>query len=63
MPRETNECLAFQDGMQLLYPKIRGSRGLVLVTPVHNYNLTAWMKAFIDRTYCLYSFDMNNRPR
>jgi multimeric flavodoxin WrbA len=60
--RKTNKCLAFQDGMQLLYPIIRESRGLVLVTPVHNYNLTAWMKAFIDRLYCFYNFDMNSRP-
>ena len=38
------------------------SRGLVLVCPTHNYNVTAWMKAFIDRLYCFYDFD-NNRPR
>ena len=27
-----------------------------------NYNITAWMKAFIDRLYCFYNFD-DNRPR
>ncbi|GCA65007.1 hypothetical protein KIPB_015998, partial [Kipferlia bialata] len=31
-----------------LYPKVIEAQGLVLVCPVHNYNITAWMKAFID---------------
>jgi multimeric flavodoxin WrbA len=48
--------------MHLLYPKVIESQGMVLVCPTHNYNVTAWMKAFIDRLYCLYIFD-NNRPR
>ena len=37
-------------------------QGLILVSPTHNYNITAWMKAFIDRLYCFYDFD-NNCPR
>ena len=44
------------------YPRVIESQGIVLVCPTHNYNVTAWMKAFIDRLYCLYIFD-NNRPR
>jgi multimeric flavodoxin WrbA len=48
--------------MQLLYPKIDESRGIVLVSPVHNYNVTAWMKAFLDRLYCYYIFT-DDRPR
>ena len=50
------------DGMSLLYPKIIDARGLVLVSPTHNYNITAIMKAFIDRLYCFYNFDNKNRP-
>lgn len=50
------------DGMSLLYQQIIPSKGLVLVSPVHNYNVTAWMKAFVDRLYCFYTFE-NNRPR
>ena len=42
--------------MQLIYPKIKGAKGLVLLSPTHNYNVTAWMKAFIDRLYCFYNF-------
>ena len=60
--RRKNTCIGLKDGMHLLYPKVIESQGVVLVCPTHNYNITAWMKAFIDRLYCLYIFD-NNRPR
>lgn len=60
--RKHEMCVGLKDGMQLLYPKVVNSRGIVLVCPTHNYNVTAWMKAFIDRLYCFYKFD-NNRPR
>ncbi|MEJ2097849.1 MAG: NAD(P)H-dependent oxidoreductase [Deltaproteobacteria bacterium] len=51
-----------KDGMHLLYPKVIAAKGMVLVCPTHNYNVTAWMKAFIDRLYCFYIFD-THRPR
>ena len=60
--RKAKVCTGLNDGMHLLYPKLIESQGIVLVCPTHNYNVTAWMKAFIDRLYCLYIFD-NNRPR
>lgn len=60
--RKDNVCTGLKDGMSLLYPEVSGARGLVLVCPTHNYNVTAWMKAFIDRLYCYYIFN-NNRPR
>lgn len=49
-------CTRLQDGMTLLYPRIEAARGLVLASPVHNYNVTSWIKAFIDRLYCYYDF-------
>lgn len=55
-------CTGLHDGMSLLYPGIVESRGLALVCPTHNYNVTAWMKAFIDRLYCFYNFE-DTRPR
>jgi len=55
-------CTGRLDGLSLLYPDIISARGLVLVSPVHNYNITALMKAFIDRLYCFYNFD-NEHPR
>ncbi len=62
MCRKDKICTRLKDGMSLIYPQIIKSRGLVLVCPTHNYNITAWMKAFIDRLYCFYDFD-NSRPR
>lgn len=60
--RATSECSGSYDGMQLIYPKVVAARGLVLASPTHNFNVTAWMKTFIDRLYCYYQFD-NKRPR
>jgi multimeric flavodoxin WrbA len=60
--RKTGVCSGLKDGMSLIYPDLLESQGLILVSPTHNYNITAWMKSFIDRLYCLYRFD-NNRPR
>ncbi|MDY0339937.1 MAG: flavodoxin family protein [Coriobacteriia bacterium] len=55
--RKSGICTRFDDGMTTLYDKIRDARGLVLISPVHNYNVSAWMKSFIDRLYCFYEFD------
>lgn len=60
--RQDRICTRFEDGLTPHYETIRKARGLVLVTPVYNYNMTSWMKAFIDRLYCFYDFD-NHRPR
>jgi len=59
--RKDKRCTGLQDGMQLIYPKIREASGLVLITPIHNYNMTALMKSFIDRLYCFYNFN-DERP-
>lgn len=55
-------CTGLHDDMDIFYPKIIQSSGLILVSPVHHYNITAWMKAFIDRLYCFYDFT-DERPR
>lgn len=60
--RKSKVCTGLIDGMSLMYPKLFAAKGLVLVSPTHNYNVTSWMKAFIDRLYCFYNFE-NNRPR
>lgn len=54
--RQTGECSRFNDDMVGIYKKIVESRGLFLISPAHNYNITAWMKGFIDRLYCFYDF-------
>jgi len=60
--RKDKICTGLNDGMSLTYSQIITSKGLVLVSPTHNYNITSWMKAFIDRLYCFYNFE-NTRPR
>jgi multimeric flavodoxin WrbA len=54
--RGKGRCQRILDGMQQIYPLIQEARGLVLITPVHNYNVSAVVKAFIDRLYCFYDF-------
>lgn len=61
--RKDKICTKLQDGMVPLYSNIIDSQGLILASPVHNYNITSWVKAFIDRLYCFYEFDNNTRPR
>lgn len=60
--RKDKICTHFNDGMGMIYPEFLMADGLVLVSPVHNYNITSWMKAFIDRLYCFYDFE-DTRPR
>lgn len=60
--RKDKVCTGLIDGMSLMYNEIISSKGIVLVSPTHNYNVTSWMKAFIDRLYCFYNFE-DNRPR
>jgi len=59
--RKDKRCTGLQDGMQLIYPKIRKASGLVLISPIYSYNMTALMKSFIDRLYCFYNFS-DERP-
>ena len=60
--RKDKICTGLNDGMSLIYSRVIASKGLVLVSPTHNYNITSWMKAFIDRLYCFYDFE-NTIPR
>lgn len=60
--RKDKICTGLNDGMTLLYKNIFESKGLILVSPTHNYNVTAIVKAFIDRLYCFYEFN-DSRPR
>ena len=59
--RKDKRCTGLQDGMQLIYPKIREASGMILISPIYSYNVTALMKAFIDRLYSFYNFS-DERP-
>lgn len=60
--RKDKICTGLLDGMSAIYGELVSAKGLVLVSPTHNYNVTSWVKAFIDRLYCFYRFE-NDRPR
>ncbi|KKG12524.1 flavodoxin [Methanosarcina sp. 2.H.A.1B.4] len=60
--RKAGTCIKFHDGMGFLYPEIEAAKGLILGSPTYNYNVTAQMKAFIDRLYPYYNFT-NDLPR
>ena len=60
--RKAKACVGLDDDITRLYQSLVTSRGLALVSPTHNYNITALMKAFIDRLYCFYDFT-DDHPR
>lgn len=43
-------CLAFNDDMDLIYPKLAQCSGLIIGSPVFFGSMTAQVKAFMDRT-------------
>jgi multimeric flavodoxin WrbA len=47
-------CARWNDSMAQLYGKLNACQGLILASPVHNYNISCILKAFIDRLYPLY---------
>ncbi len=54
--RSDKTCTRFMDGMHLLYGKLEEADGIILGCPAYNYNVTPWMKAFIDRLYPFFDF-------
>ncbi len=56
----TNRCVV-NDDMQDLYDRIDEADGLILGSPTYYYNISALMKAFIERLYPYNSFDPNDR--
>ena len=60
--RAEGVCEGLDDDLNPVLERLESARGLVLSTPVHTYNVTALMKAFIDRLYRFYDFT-DTRPR
>lgn len=58
--RDSYKCV-INDDMQKLYPALIKADALILGSPTYFYNITADMKAFIDRCYCLEVFDESDR--
>ena len=49
------------DDMQKIYPILEQAEVLIFASPVYNYNITSWMKSFIDRLYCYYDYSEDRR--
>ncbi len=49
--RKTYKCV-IQDGMQEIYTALESADAIVLGSPTYFYNVTADVKAFIERLYC-----------
>ena len=55
-------CLQKDDAVWIL-DRFRQADGVILATPVYYYNVSAQMKAFIDRNYFFYKHDLKYRAR
>jgi multimeric flavodoxin WrbA len=58
--RDTFKCV-IKDDMQKIYPKVMEADALIISSPTYFYNMTAHMKAFLDRLYCYEVFDEEDR--
>ncbi len=58
--KDTYRCTV-RDDMQKLYPLLLEANGLILGSPTYFYNVSADMKAFLDRLYSLEVFAENDR--
>jgi len=58
--KDTYKCI-INDDMQKIYPLLLEVDGIILGSPTYFYNITADMKAFIDRCYCFEIFAENDR--
>ena len=58
--RDSYACV-IKDDMQKIYPKLAKADAVVVGSPTYFYDITAIMKAFLDRLYCYEVFDENDR--
>lgn len=58
--KDTYECVV-EDDMQKIYPSLIGADAIILGSPTYFYNVSADVKAFIDRCYCFEVFAADDR--
>jgi len=58
--RDTYKCVV-NDDMQKIYPLLVEADAIILGSPTYFYNVTADVKAFIDRCYCFEMFAEDDR--
>ena len=62
MCRTDKACTGVTDDLTPVYDRLLAADLWVVGSPVYNYNVTSWMKAFIDRLYCFYDYE-DTHPR
>ncbi len=58
--KNTYKCV-INDDMQKLYPRLLEADAIILGSPTYFYNVSAVVKAFIDRCYCFEVFAEDDR--
>jgi multimeric flavodoxin WrbA len=58
--KDTYKCV-INDDMQKLYPRLLEADAIILGSPTYFYNVSAAVKAFIDRCYCFEVFAKDDR--
>lgn len=58
--KDTYKCVV-DDDMQKIYPLLLEADAIILGSPTYFYNVTAQVKAFIDRCYCFDVFAEDDR--
>jgi len=63
-----DDCASFEsctqnDDAGWILDRFREADGVILATPVYYYNVSAQMKAFLDRNYWLYKHDQKYKAR
>ena len=59
---EYSACVQKDDGMEILQKFVEAD-GLILATPIYYYDISSWLKIFIDRNYFLYTHDINCKAK
>jgi len=52
---EDGKCV-INDDVSKIIEAMKNADGFIFASPSYNYNVTAQMKAFLDRTFCLYDY-------
>jgi multimeric flavodoxin WrbA len=51
-----NKACRYNDEMSVIIEKIKTAEGIILGSPSYNYNVTPYMKIFLDRLFLLFNF-------
>lgn len=52
---QNNDC-RYNDDISIIIDKVKNAQGIILGSPSYNYNVTSYMKVFLDRPFSLFTF-------